>query len=333
MKKYLSLITTICAVSALNACAVNAVEGVMKPTEQSAGLFGLSKASDIKVDNENAFKGADKVVVGSFKVGFFTEKDASSKAGSGFGGRASADVDLKGISDSLRQEITNAAYADFLAQLKAKGISVANRADLLADADFKGVKTYDFPYDDGDIKYFSPAAIGNKSYFFIGESPDFTGGFGFGNPTVSSVNYVKKSGVKVISALYVVDFVNSEGSGNSRWASGARVEVGQGISVTNGSKLVIVGGEGGTFSNPNGSIMLGQSVYSPKQFGTIKNTNSDGYVAAETALNIATALMGAGTNQSRSYEVTADAGKYKSAAMEVIKDTNLAVIGKFGSLK
>ncbi len=332
MKKFISTLAVILSTVAVASCAVSAVQGVKAPTTQKGGLFGLVKQDSIKVDNDDAFKGADKVVIGSFKVGFFTEKDASSKAGRGFGGRASADVALNGVSDSLRQEITNAAYSDFVSQLKAKGIKIVDRKELTSDKDFAGSKTYDFPYDDGDIKYFSPAAIGNKSYFFMGESADFTGGFAFGNPTVAAVNYVKNSGVKVISALYVIDFVNTEGSGGS-WASGATMEVGQGVSVTNGSKLVIVGGEGSSFSNPNGSIYLGQSIYSTKEFGTVKNTNSEAYVGAETALNIATTLMGAGSNQSRSFEITADAGKYKAAAMEAVKDTNLAVIGQFGNLK
>lgn len=298
-------------------------------------MFGLSKESDVKVDNEKAFKDAEKVVVGSFKLGFFTEKKASSKAGRGFGGRSSANVDLIGINDSLRQEITNAAYNDFLSQLKAKGYKVVDRKDLLADKDFKDAKTYDFPYDDGDIKYFSPASIGNKSYFFMGESMDFTGGFGFGNPIMASVNYADKSGVKVISALYVIDFVNAEGSGNSSWASTSALSVGQGISVTNGSKLVLVGGMGGgTFGpNPNGNITLGQPIYSMKEFGTIKSTSSDAYKAAETALNIATALMGAGTNQTRSFEITANPSKFKAATLEAVKDANSAIFGKMSNLK
>ncbi len=334
MKKCILNLAAIIAAASLSACAVSAVEGVKAPEKQTGGIFGLVTQDAIKVDNDDAFKGLDKVAIGSFKVGFFTEKDASASAGRGFGGRASADVALNGVSDSLRQEITNAAYNDFVSQLKAKGYTVVDRKALLADADFADAKTYDFPYDDGDIKYFSPSAIGNKSYFFLGESADFTGGFGFGNPTISAVNYVKNSGVKVISALYVVDFVSAEGSGG-RWASGSTMQVGQGISVTNGSKLVLVGGEGGgTFgANPNGSIYLGQSIYSMKEFGTIKSTSSDAYVAAETALNIATTLMGAGSNQSRSFEISADAGKYKAAALEAVKDTNAAVFSQMAKMK
>ncbi len=333
MKKYLLNITAILAAATVSACAVTATDGVMKPTEQRGGIMGLMKQDDLKVNSSGAFKGAEEVVIASFKVGFFTEKSSSAKAGSGFGGRSSANVELKGINNSLRQEIANAAYSDFVSAMKASGYKIADSSGLKANKSFSGAKTYDMPYEDGDITYFSPAAIGNKTHFFMGESPNFMGGFAFSNPSIGAAEYAAESGKKVISVIYVVDFVNSEGSGNSRWASGSSLSVGQGISVASGSKMMLIGGQQSSFSSANGDITLGQSVYSGKEFGTIKSTSSDAYKVAETALNLTSALLGGGTNQSRSFEIDANPGKYKAAAMEAIKDTNKAVAGKAASMR
>lgn len=333
MKNIWSNIAIILSATAIASCSVSATQGATKPGEVSGGLFGLVKQDDLKVQEEKAFAGVNEVIVASFKVAFITEGKNTAKAGVGFGGASTAKSELKGVGDGVMQEITNSVYKDFVANMKAKGIKILDRSELLADKDFKDVKTYDFPINDDGTRYFTPVEFGKKSYFFPGESADYSGGFAFGNAMTGAALYAERAHKKVISVLYTVNYINAEGSGNSRWASSSSLEVGQGISVTPGSKLTIVGGQGGTFSSNIGNISLGQSVYSTKEFGTIKNTNSDAYKVAETALNVASALLGGGTNQTREFEVKADATKYKAIATEVLKDTNKAIVNRMATLK
>src|SRR5690606_28582023 len=130
-----------------------------------------------------------------FTVGFDIDATDSVKAGgglmgSGFGGKATAKSKLVGVDDKVLQAITDAAYNDFVAELKAKGYKVADRSQLTSFEDFKSTKTYPVPYEDtqGGLlgggttsKYFAPSSFGGLK-LFGGEIPGVTGGIGFSSP-------------------------------------------------------------------------------------------------------------------------------------------------------
>lgn len=341
MKKLLSILVL---TTALASCSVSSTSGGTKPGEVKSGIFGLAKADDLKVDTEKAFQGVNDIIVGGFKIGFIESKTDKAQAsgglmGGGFGGRSSAEMSLQGVNDSVKQDITEAAYKDFVANLKAKGYKVANSSELFNDKDFSGTKTYESPYvDDQDglltsgavTKFFQPKEFG-KMRFFAGESMNVMGGFAFGNPSAAATTFAEKSGKKVIHVVYIVDFSNAQD--NSGITTSA-INVGQGISVNPGSsKLGLIGGQGGTFSTVNGSITVGQPIYSTKTFGKVEGTSSDLYKGAEVALNLTTAILGGGTNIRREFVVKAEPAKYKAIATEVVKDTNAAIVGKMAGLK
>ncbi len=341
MKKLLTILLTTAVISS---CAVSKTDGVIKPGEQKGGFLGLMKQDDLKVESAGAFKEAEDVIVASFKVGFIEKKSDKAQArggllgGGGFGGRSTAKMDLTGVNDSIRQEIAEQAYKDFISQLKAKGFKVSPASELLKNKDFAETKTYDTPYlDDQDgllssgavTKYFQPKELG-KIRFFLGDNVNMTGGFGFGNPTIVASNIAEKTNKKILSVTYIVDFSNAEGDSGVTYST---LQVGQGITVTPGSKLNFIGGEGSAFSSANGNITIGQPVYSTKEFGEVISTSSDAYKTAETALNLASALMGGGTNQTRSFTIKANPAKYKAVSLEVLKDANSGITGKMASLR
>ncbi|MDX1949782.1 MAG: hypothetical protein SFT90_04710 [Rickettsiales bacterium] len=340
MKK---LLTILFASAVITSCSVGKSDGVIKPGERTGGIFGLMKEDDLKVESKGAFEGTEEVVVASFKVGFVEKKTDSSQArgglmGGGFGGKSSAKMDLTGVNDSIRQEIAEQAYKDFVAQLKAKGFKVSPSSEILKDKDFSETKTYDTPYVDNQgglisttnvTKYFQPKELG-KIRFFLGDNINITGGFGFGNPTIVASNIAEKTKKKILSVTYIVDFSNAEGDSGVSYST---LQVGQGITVTPGSKLNLIGGNGSPFSPANGNITVGQPVYSTKEFGEVISTSSDAYKATETALNLASALMGGGTNQTRSFTVKANPSKYKAVSLEVLKDANSGIVGKMASIK
>ncbi len=340
MKKLLSILVL---TTALASCSVTSTSGGTKPGEQKSGFMGMAKADDLKVDAEKAFKGVNEVIIGSFKIGFIESKTDKAKAGGGFmsggiGGKSSAEMSLTGINDAIRQDITEAAYKDFVKDLKAKGYKVADSQELFNDKDFADTKTYAAPYvDDQDglltsgavTKFFQPKALG-KMRFFAGENANVMGGFAFGNPSTAATVFAEKSGKKVIHVIYTVDFSNAED--NSGFTTSA-INVGQGISILPGSKLGLIGGQGGTFSTANGNIVLGQPIYSTKTFGEVVGTSSDLYKGAEVALNITTSLLGAGSNIRREFVVKANPTKYKAIALEVVKDANAAIASKMANLK
>lgn len=323
---------------ALGACGVTGSTQAIKPQEKTSGPFGMVRDADIKTETEKAFAGMNRVVVGSFKVAFIESKKEGTKAGRGVGGRASAGLTLVGLTPEVQQRVTEAAYADFVAQMRAAGYEVVDRATLLQSPDFAKADKQASPLkqeasffgSSTEMTYVAPRSVGDL-YFFMGET-DKIGGFGFSNPTMAASGFADKNGVPVVSVIYTVDFAGADGHGGA-FSSTAALQVGQGISVAPGSGVTLVGGTGSAFNSKNGSVKLGQPVYSTETFGEVVMTTSDAMKAVEVASNIAGALLGAGTNQRRDFDVRADPAKYETISTAVLKDTNARLVARMGSLR
>lgn len=343
----IKFVAVLSVLSVLVACAgPSAKDGVVKSQERSGGLFGMVTQDTVKVTTGDAFKGAQKVVIGGFTVGFATYKTDSAKAGgglfgSGFGGKSTATSTLTGIDAAAMQKITDAAYKGFIADLKVQGYEVVDRNELLNYKDFKSSKSYDSPYEESSggifgasskTLYVAPTGFGGIRSF-MGDLTGFTGGFGFANPFHGAAAYAKETGVKVLSVVYVLDFANSESYGN--WATTtSSVTVGQGMTILpEYTKLSVFGGDMGTFSSANGSVALGQPVMSERLFAEAKETSSDAYKAAEAAVNVVGLLGGVGSNKSREFEFIARSADYEAASLEAIQKTNNLLIGKAASLR
>lgn len=348
----MTLKTILCATALslmLGACVggPSSSDSVMKGGERKGGILGLMTADDVKTETPAAFKGTKDVVIGAFTVGFLTQKTDSVKAGggltgNGFGGKSTAHSTLEGIDNALLQSITDAAYKQFVADLKAQGFNVVDRKTLLDNPDFAGTKDYDSPYEDttggifskGTItKYFAPSSYNGKMKIFAGDIPNFSGGFAFGNPMTAAATIADKGGPRILHAAYMIDFANSEGYGS--WASmSSSIKVGQGLTVVpEGTKIGIVGGQAGTFSSKIGAVSLGQPVTSDRAFADVTDATSTASRTVETMTNVIGVFGGIGTNATRSYTFAAKPAAYKTAALDAWGDANKALMVKIGSLK
>lgn len=341
------LITLCLAATMLTACGgPGATQSVTKAGEAKGGFMGLSTQDSVKVDTADAFKGVEEVVVGGFSVAFDVSTTDSAKAGgglmgSGFGGKSSAKSKLTGVSDAVMQQITDAAYNDFVAELKAKGYKVADRSAFIKSDDLKDTKVYANPTEDtqggmlgggNTTKYFAPSSFGGLRLFQM-EIPGTMGGLGFSNAAVGAANYAQKTGKKVVSATYKVDFANAESYGGT-FTSSSNVSVGQGLTVVpEYTKIGIVGGQGGTFSTNIGSIKLGQPITSDKEFAKVEDSTTDTDKAVQVATNVVGLLGGVGTNASRKFEFKARPDAYKAATLDSLKKANDALVGKMKELK
>lgn len=322
----------------LSACAVSSTDAVTKPGVAKSGIFGMATTDPVIADGDSVYK-SNQVVIGGFKVAFVELKKASAKAGMGPGGKSSAEMKLTGLTPDVMQQVTEHAYADFVAKLQAAGYSVADRGALLA-SDFASATHEASPKKDESsglfsgvnsvVTYVAPASIG-QIYFLAGENGKM-GAFGASNPTVAAVTYGKSSKIPVLFATYTVDFANADGTVSS-FALTSNLKVGQGVSVTAGSGLSLLVGDASSFSNPNGTVKLGQAIASPDAFGTVVNTDTGAGIAAEVAVNVFTSVLGAGSSQSRDYVIAADPLKYQAAASSVLVQSNTALVEKMKSLK
>lgn len=341
------ILASACTVLFLAGCMANsATQSGTAPARASGGFLGLGEASDFNVDTGKAFAGANKVVIGGFKVGFVESKIEKIKAGgglmgSGFGGKSTAFLKLAGVDSATQQKLTDAAYADFVSKLKANGYEIVDRSTLMNHDEFKSVKMYDMPFekdssgllnDYGMIRYFAPTAFGKQSPIFIGEVAGETGGFGFANPMAPSSEFAKQTGIRVLNVTYVMDFANSEKYGGFARNSSS-VNVGQGLSIIPGALVGINGGHGGSFSTNVGVIRTGQAVYTTDEFATVEDVTGGTSKVVEKATNVIGILGGIGSNVSRKYDVKADGVKYAKYAGKVLTDTNSSFVAQMTSLR
>jgi hypothetical protein len=213
-------------------------------------------------------------------------------------------------------------------------------SELTSHEKYQGAKKYEFPYTNdesgflseyGQTKFYQPAAYGKEGIMLMNDIQGVTGGFAFANGGMAAAEYAKATGNGVVSATYVVDFATADGHGG-KWSSSASVKVGQSLAVTTGS-FKIVKDQTSTFNAGTGNAFLGQPIQSDKIFGEVENTTSTAMNVTQEALNVVSVLGGMGTNRSKNFEMKADPAKYKSNAIELLKDTNKELISKGASLR
>jgi hypothetical protein len=329
----------------LAACGVSSSSGVISHGKNSGGFMGLAENAPVEVSGEEALKGVQKVIIGGFRVGFAESSAKSNKAGGGllgggFGGKASGKMRLEGVSESLKQQIANSAYSNFVSQLKKQGYTVVNRSQFTSSEEYKDVTKYDFPYEMDDsgffssygvTKFYQPSALGKKGIMLMGEIQGFSGGMGFGFADQAAVEFAKETGIAVVSGTYLVDFAATDGHGGS-WSSSASIQVGQNLSVTSGV-VKFVKDWSSTFQSGTASINLGQPIQSGKEFATVVDDTSDVNTAVQEVTNVISVLGGMGTNRSKEYVIKANPGKYKKYSGEILSKANEALLLKASSLR
>ena len=324
---------------ALAGCVPSAATNVVQASERSSGPFGLVTVADIKVDTGAAFKGLDKVAIGSFTMGFATFKIASAKEGKG--GTAARNT-LEGVDDATMQAVTDAAYKSFLASLQANGYTIVDRGELMANADFGGTKSYPSPYEDSSggllqaknvTRYFAPTGFDGIK-FFMGDLPNVMGGFATNNPTVGAAKYAAATGTKVLHVVYTLDFANNTNTTGGVLRLTTTVKMAQGLTVVPElSKIAVTADQGGLLATGNGSVTLGQPITSTKDFATVDNSTSGADIGAQAAVNVLSVMVGTGVTQRRDFTFTARPDDYKLASLDAFEQANSALVNKMASLR
>jgi len=327
----------------LSACnsAVSMVSDAMQPSSQERQT-AAPKTSGFKteVDTAKAFAGKRDVVIGGFKVSFVTREKSSSKPRGGLlsgpsVARAAAETYLADVPNEMMQAITDAAYADFKAQLKAQGYNVRPFSFLTGNKTFNGAttkasplkSTEPMPAMNADALIFAPS--GQKLRLFAVQG-DGVQAYGWGSPEASFSQAAAELGVPVLDAFYVVDFTDFDGYSSRTTAA---MSVGQMLKVIKGD-LYITAGQGGTFSTNQGRISLAEWVYSEAQFCSIEKREKSG--AGKVGSVLATGmsvLLGGGTRSFDEFDFKADAGKYRAIATTNLTNANAALIGKMAALR
>ena len=294
-------------------------------------LAAKAAKSPVAVKNPAALAGMRQAVIGSFAVGFLTERIDRAKAGGGlmgggFGGKSTARSHLAGLADADFRDATEAAYAALTDRLTALGITLADRQGLVAAY---GSKVKPLPNgeertlitgrdDKARARLFSPASLGDPVVLqewlgiMTGGGFDFAFNMSVVNASMNAKTYAKSSGLPVINALLLVDFADADSYGG--WfTSSSSVKVKSSLAAFPDASQLTVFAPGGKI----GSVVLKEPVAMGGEFGTFDDTTGGTAKTVETVANVIGFLGGVGTNKSRKYTMTADPARWREGVAGV----------------
>lgn len=286
----------------------------------------------VATKNPAALSGIRQAVVGSFAVGFMTERTDRARAGGGlmgggFGGKSTAKSRLEGLTDADFQAATESAYAVFIEQVAAKGITLADRQGLLSAY---GSKVKPLPNGDerdmitgsddrAKTRLFSPAALGGPVVLQEWLGMLSAGGFNFNssviNASMNAKAYAKSSGQSVLNVLLLVDFANADTYGG--WfRNSSAVNVKSSLAAfPEVSQLVVFAPAGKV-----GSVVLKEPVAMGGDYGTFADSTGGTAKTVETITNVIGILGGIGSNKSRKYTMTADPARWREGVDGVSRE-------------
>ena len=316
------------------------------------GSPGMALAGDtalLKVTGKDAVTGATAAAIGSFNIGFIFQSTDQTKSTGGmigaFGGVTNAKSVLAGVTPQMMQTIVDAAYADFISQLTAAGISVKDPVSVFAAPELAKPHGQVSPLDinvalekgsKGKATYVKPTALptmilvpgdfvssGMSSMGLMMES---------GQAMYALANYAKASGVPVIDVSYVIDFSDQKRPGSFSFGG---IEVNANVSVTKGfSRMTLLGPNGKT-----ATVTLNQGISVDGDFIQKKDATSGTSKTVQTVANVGGGLMaamGAGGmmfGKSRKYEFDAKPGNYEKGATKAASLANARMVAQIIAMK
>ncbi|MEO6313131.1 MAG: hypothetical protein ABIO47_12815 [Sphingomicrobium sp.] len=300
----------------------------------------------LRVDSANAARGVQSVTIGAFNVGFIFESVDNTKASGGmigaFGGTSRAKSMLVGVTPAMMQAITDAAYADFQAQLQARGFVVASNAQLFAAPDFGRVKAMASPYEagvkldkksNGKATYYKPSSLPKQ--FMLPNDIVSSGMSGMGLTMAAGTNqyavsqFAKSSGQAVLDVIYLIDFSDVKRPGAFSMG-GLQVSSGMAV-VDDYSKLKLISPRGGVTT-----ITVEQPISVAGDFATKQDVTKDAALqsAANVAGGVAAAFGFGGMRMGKSKTFTFYAKpEYQAGAVKAASLANARLLDQLAALR
>lgn len=303
----------------------------------------------VKIAGPANAKGVATVTVGAFNVGFIFESIDRTAASGGlmgaFGGTTKAKSELVGVTPEMMQAVTDAAYADFVAQLSASGYSVQAPADLFGHAALAKTKSQQVPLDinlalekgsKGKATYFKPSTL--PSLLMI--PGDFTGSgmssmginMAAGQASMALTNYARAANVGVIDVVYLIDFSQQKRPGAFSFGG---LQVNSALSVSaDYSRITLIAPSG-----KQSVITVKAPVAVEGEFVEKSDASSGTDKALQSGANVAggvAAVMGFGGlrfGKTRKFAFTAKPGNYEEGATKAANLASTMLIGRLAPLR
>jgi hypothetical protein len=317
----------------------------------SLSLFGCAgiatkQAEPVVTDNAEAFSGKGRVILGDFRVSFVTFDKSSAKAESpmfsserGYA-KSTLRAKLTGVPDSVMQQLTDAAYRDFEAKLKASGYTLVDGRALADSADWQKMDKETSPVKTtSSFKAWTGGSRETATFAPSGMTLVERGA----NGIMPYHAYVAadKLGTPILSVNYLVHFVyfGSETDYQSNVAYdykgaeySAEVSAGQGIQVVPGSGIEFMSGAAGTFNNPNGRVTVGAPVLVPGPFGRSEDATS-GMQKAANAFSSVLGMVSGSASSAKEINIKADPDVYAANAKKALLSANERLVSALAAAK
>lgn len=293
----LAILSAACAFAGA-ACAQQAtVNGVQQKIRLSGGtgVMGQTAVGDFHVGHLDGFKGAHRVAISVFNVAFPDENRFSANmhnrgGGFSFSAKSTMHTTIDGVDRATRQRIADAAYADFVAELKTAGFDVVGPDELARLAPEYATWTAQPNFAQGRFgTYVAPT--GRQVYFLTADTArrDTSGQLGQMATMFRAVDrpqaftrsayLAHDADIGIIAVTLVVDYGMYSSSGESRKVrAGSSTGFVPGATVQSGSLL-----DTGTiidYWRPASGGFPAQAalvvpVYTPEPIGEIVDGNGD----------------------------------------------------------
>ncbi len=279
------------------------------PAQQAAAFFDGSKL--------DALAGAKRVVIAQFRVEFMVENSGKATSSSSAGWTSSSSqIKLVGVSDELRQSITDQLHDQLVLKLTEAGVEVVPYETLDTDENYRSMerifKTGQEPVgmQAGDSVFVG--AHGRPYYFTNDDKHLGLGALMGGMSTVQPQNIepriAESLDATVLRVTMSVKFADLKKSGGMFHTS-SKVATSEALAwVPEQTQFLFV-----TPGNGKARVELAKTVLMPGDVLTVQDVTTKGEKAAQVAANIVTGLFAGGGRSSRRYEATADADAYQTS--------------------
>lgn len=307
-------------------------------TVMASSAVEARDSDPVKVSSAKPFKGAQNIVIGSFSIGFLTEKTDSAFAGKrGYGGSSVAKTRLEGVDAAQFQAITDAAYADFVAKLTAAGYVVADRAAMVATPGFAKLKYLPSGSEGGitfgkDAKsrarFFGPSSFG-ATPLFAGETGNgMFSGFGAMGPAMARGTYAMQSKQPIVNVAYVIDYASADHYGGF-FAMSSSVKVKAQLAVAETLSTVTMVDARAML----GTLALADPIAVGGDFGTLRDSTTRGQKLDNVLGNVIGILGGVGTSSRKFFTFDALPEQYRLGATEATTRANTTMVTRLVTLR
>lgn len=314
-----------------------------------AAVVASETDEPLKVSGTEALRGSSTLAIGAFNVGFIFESTDQTQATGGligaFGGTTKAKSELGGVTPEMMQQVTDAAYADFVTQLGASGFTVQDPGQVFAAPALAKPSAQKVPAEvnialeknsKGKAVYYKPSAL-PVLVFLPG---DFTGSgmssiganMAAGQASGQFHAFAKQQGVPIVDVTYLIDFSDQKRPGAFSFGG---LQVNANLSVSaKFSRMTVIGANGKTttvsFKTPvsvDGDFIEKQDASSGLDKGSQAAANVAGGLAAVAGLG------GLRFGKTRKFAFNAKPGNYEAGAVKAASLANGQLTALMGSLR